>query len=62
MHCFFLIYYTCDVNVCVEIDPGTHMRCTRFCPWETGVTVLNNMNIIFAFVVFYFSSDLQFKY
>jgi hypothetical protein len=24
--------------------------------------VLNNMNIIFAFIVFYFSSDLQFKY
>jgi hypothetical protein len=25
-----LIYYTCDVNICVEIDPGTHMRCTPF--------------------------------
>jgi hypothetical protein len=24
--------------------------------------VLNNMNIIFAFIVFYFSSDLQFKF
>jgi hypothetical protein len=23
--------------------------------------VLNNMNIIFAFIVFHFSSDLQFK-
>jgi hypothetical protein len=23
--------------------------------------VLNNMNVIFAFTVFYFSSDLQFK-
>jgi hypothetical protein len=22
----------------VEIDPGTHMRCTRLCPLETGVT------------------------
>jgi hypothetical protein len=33
-----LIYYTCDVNICVEIDPGIHMRCIRFCPWETGVT------------------------
>jgi hypothetical protein len=22
----------------VEIDPGTHMLCTRLCPWETGVT------------------------
>jgi hypothetical protein len=33
-----LIYYTCDVNICVEIDPGTHMRCTRLCPSETGVT------------------------
>jgi hypothetical protein len=33
-----LIYYTCDVNICVEIDPGTHMLCTRLCPLETGVT------------------------
>jgi hypothetical protein len=33
-----LIYYTYDVNICVEIDPGTHMRCTRLCPLETGVT------------------------
>jgi hypothetical protein len=33
-----LIYYTCDVNICVEIDPSTHMLCTRLCPWETGVT------------------------
>jgi hypothetical protein len=24
--------------------------------------MLNNMNIIFAFTVFHFSSDLQFKY
>jgi hypothetical protein len=34
-----LIYYTCDVNICVEIDPGTHMLCTRLCPLETGVTL-----------------------
>jgi hypothetical protein len=34
-----LIYYTCDVNICVEIDPGTHMLCTRLCPSETGVTI-----------------------
>jgi hypothetical protein len=33
-----LIYYTCDVNICVEIDPGTYMLCTRLCPLETGVT------------------------
>jgi hypothetical protein len=33
-----LIYYTCDVNICVEIDPDTHMRCTRLYPLETGVT------------------------
>jgi hypothetical protein len=33
-----LIYYTCDVNICVEIDPGTHMLCTRLCPLEMGVT------------------------
>jgi hypothetical protein len=25
-----LIYYTCDVNICVEIDPGTHILCIRF--------------------------------
>jgi hypothetical protein len=31
-----LIYYTCDVNICVEIDPGTHMLCTRLCPLETS--------------------------
>jgi hypothetical protein len=35
-----LIYYTCDVDICVEIDPGTHMLCTRLCPWETGVTLV----------------------
>jgi hypothetical protein len=34
-----LIYYTCDVNICVEMDPGTHMLCTRLCPLEPGVTV-----------------------
>jgi hypothetical protein len=33
-----LIYYTCDVNICVEIDPGTHMLCTRLYPLETDVT------------------------
>jgi hypothetical protein len=27
-----LIYYICDVNVCVEMDLGTHMLCIRFCP------------------------------
>jgi hypothetical protein len=34
-----LIYYTCDVNICVEIDLGTLMLCTRLCPLETGVTI-----------------------
>jgi hypothetical protein len=34
------MYYTCDVNICVEIDPGTHMLCTRLCPSETGVTLV----------------------
>jgi hypothetical protein len=34
-----LIYYTCDVNICVEIDPGTHMLCARFHPLEPGVTM-----------------------
>jgi hypothetical protein len=37
-----LIYYTCDVNICVEIDPGTHMLCARFYPLEPGVTVNDN--------------------
>jgi hypothetical protein len=34
-----LIYYTCDVNICVEIDPGTHMLCIQFCPLKPGVTL-----------------------
>jgi hypothetical protein len=25
-----LIYYTCDIYICVEIDHGTHMLCIRF--------------------------------
>jgi hypothetical protein len=33
-----LIYYTCDVNICVEMDPDTHMLCARFYPLEPGVT------------------------
>jgi hypothetical protein len=33
-----LIYYTCDVNICVEMDPGIHMLCARFYPLEPGVT------------------------
>jgi hypothetical protein len=33
-----LIYYTCDVNICVEIDTGTHMLCARLSPSEKGVT------------------------
>jgi hypothetical protein len=37
LHCI-LIYYTCDVNICVEMDLGTHMLCTRLCPPEPGVT------------------------
>jgi len=37
LHCL-LIYYTCDVNICVEMDPGTHMVCARFYPLESGVT------------------------
>jgi hypothetical protein len=27
----------------VEIDPGTHMLCTRLCPLETGVTTLEEI-------------------
>jgi hypothetical protein len=34
LYIVLLIYYTCDVNICVEIDPSTHMLCTR----QTGVT------------------------
>jgi hypothetical protein len=45
MHCF-LIYYTCDVNICVEIDPGTHMLCIRFYPLKPGVT--DTLQIYFA--------------
>jgi hypothetical protein len=37
LHCL-LIYYTCDVNICVEMDLGTHMVCARFYPLEPGVT------------------------
>jgi hypothetical protein len=37
LHCL-LIYYTCDVNICVKMDLGTHMLCARFCPLEPGVT------------------------
>jgi hypothetical protein len=37
LHCL-LIYYTCDVNICVEMDLGTHMVCARFYPLELGVT------------------------
>jgi hypothetical protein len=32
-----LIYYTCDINIYVEMDLGTHMLCARFCPLEPGV-------------------------
>jgi hypothetical protein len=33
-----LIYYTCDVNICVEIDPGTHAYGMHpALPLETGV-------------------------
>ena len=35
LHCL-LIYYTCDVNICVEMDPGTHMLCIRLCPFGNG--------------------------
>jgi hypothetical protein len=30
---------TCDVNICVEMDLGTHMLCARFYPLEPGVTL-----------------------
>jgi hypothetical protein len=44
-----LIYYTCDVNICVEIDPGTHMPCTRLFPLETGVTEVVSKLVSFIF-------------
>jgi hypothetical protein len=37
LHCL-LIYYTCDVSICVEMDLGTHMLCTWLCRPEPGVT------------------------
>jgi hypothetical protein len=40
-----LIYYTCDVNICVEMDPGTHMVCARFYPLEPGVTPGLGLNL-----------------
>jgi hypothetical protein len=40
-----LIYYTCDVNICVEMDPGTHMVCARFYPLEPGVTVMHPLGL-----------------
>jgi hypothetical protein len=43
-----LIYYTCDVNICVEIDPGTHMRCIRLLPLEPGVTKILTTLFLFA--------------
>jgi hypothetical protein len=39
-----LIYYTCDVNICVEMDPGTHMVCAWFYPLEPGVTCLQSVS------------------
>jgi hypothetical protein len=56
-----LIYYTCDVNICVEIDPGTHMLCTRLCPWETGVTHFQSFLLYFLFC-FVFLLSLKFKF
>jgi hypothetical protein len=32
-----LIYYTCDVNICVEIDPSTHMLCIRINKFENDI-------------------------
>ena len=35
LHCL-LIYYTCDINICVEMDPGTHMLCALVLPPGTA--------------------------
>jgi hypothetical protein len=32
-----LIYYTCDINICVKIDPGTHAMHSVL-PLKPGVT------------------------
>jgi hypothetical protein len=37
LHCL-LIYYTCDINICVENGSWPNMLCIRFCPLEPGVT------------------------
>jgi hypothetical protein len=47
LHCL-LIYYTCDVNICVEMDPGTHMVCVRFYPLEPDVEVFHACNTDFV--------------
>jgi hypothetical protein len=63
-----LIYYTCDVNICVEIDPGTHMLCTRLCPLETGVielvllglvTLMSKMTKLSTVVAIHFRNGLS---
>jgi hypothetical protein len=46
-----LIYYTCDVNICVEMDPSIHMLCARFYPLEPGVTYLETHKLIYAILV-----------
>jgi hypothetical protein len=43
LHCL-LIYYTCDVNICVEMDPGTHMVCARFYPHGTGCDIFKSFS------------------
>jgi hypothetical protein len=42
-----LIYYTCDVNIFVEIDHGTHMLCIRLCPLEPSVAVRGLKDVVF---------------
>jgi hypothetical protein len=45
-----LIYYTCDVIICVEIDPGTRMLCIRFCPLKPGVTQHHDLFNMFLII------------
>jgi hypothetical protein len=35
----FMVYYTDDANICVKMDPETHMLCIRFLSSKSGVTV-----------------------
>ena len=33
-----VLIFTDDVTICMEIDPGIHIDCIRFCSLKSGVT------------------------